>query len=436
VSKNLEQLGIKVYSRFDIEKIKTSPPTSSFVVFSLNRDSLNNFITELKNEQFLERLPYRLFITCSDSDGELKDINNDPLLQKRIAVLSKDEFNSIYNLLKLDNPKEAVVSLYSLWLKHLCKIKRFNISNFEILIKKDDRQMNSQTSSFIPREVTDKYEVIKNLFPSESQKNNSESIEFECCGLHFKIKEIEIDNSHIKYKSSGSEITDFSNKIIYCRHQQKKTIEKKNPFYYEAFSGDSISFPILFWCLNDETEKKIRACLLVENALLGLVVADERIANRVKSNPERYSKCNLYIVDIFKGDKEVYVLKEKQQKDRLLVGQAIYKLEVNEENVKLKKVTNTSEKEETIARPSILLIHQGILDKAFQDTSSKALEEKIYILKKKFPFIVVTSGRGKPGNIPQNTKFLLLSDLMVAFRKNEYPDKLGIVNILMNMAGG
>ncbi len=87
--------------------------------------------------------------------------------------------------------------------------------------------------------------------------------------------------------------------------------------------------------------------------------------------------------------------------------------------------------------PSVLVIHLGILDKLpLQEKSSEYLSKVINRLREYFEFIVVTSGRGKPANVPPNTKFMLLSDVMMSFRNMEYPDKLGLIRSIMNIAGG
>jgi hypothetical protein len=396
---NFEKFGIKVYKDFNLDEIKKNPPASSFVLFYLKDNQ--KFIDELKNEDFLEKMPFRIFLVTNET-------LEDELLKKRICIVGEEEAKSILKKLNEDDPREAVLHLYLLWLKHLYLLwlKHLNQNKggtFKIFIKRG----KEETSKIrIPKEVFEEYEIIRSIYESNPAEDAGITINENS---QIKIEVIFTENLNEKWKENEG------NKIAYTRHTWQNP---QDPFYYEAYSGNSVSFPIYFWWPNDEIEKKLRACLLLENALLSLVIADERICKeKINEDPDYFKHCKLYPIGKFIGENEVEI------------SEMPYILKINNSGVNIKKENSNND----IPEPAILLIHQGVLDKAFKNKEKENLKEKISILKKKFPFIVVTSGRGKPPNTPDNCKFIILSDILINFKENKYPDKLGIINILMNL---
>jgi hypothetical protein len=393
---NLEKFGIKVYKDFNVETIKKNPPSSNFVLFYLKDDQ--RFIYELKNEDFLEKMPYRIFLVAN----KIFKIE-DELLKERICIIEKDKAEIILKKLNKNDPREAVLHLYLLWLKHLNQDKN---NTFKIFIK---RGIKDTSKIQIPKEVFDKYEIIKSFYESNPAEDRDITINENS---EIKIEVIFTEELNEKWGKNDD------NKIAYTRHHYQWGEDQKL-FYYEAYSGNSVSFPIYFWWPNDEIERKLRACLLLENALLSLVIVDERICKeRVKKNLDYFKNCKLYPIGKFIGENDVEI------------SEMPYALEIRNSDVNIKE---RNDKNIDIPEPAVLLIHQGVLDKAFNDKKKENLKNKISILKKKFLFIVVTSGRGKPPNTPDNCKFILLSDILMNFKENEYPDKLGIINVLMNL---
>jgi hypothetical protein len=89
-----------------------------------------------------------------------------------------------------------------------------------------------------------------------------------------------------------------------------------------------------------------------------------------------------------------------------------------------------------MAQFDVLLIHQGIIDKwwgrAKHDRKSvKAILDNIRD-ESGIPWVVVTTGRGRPENIPEDEKVLPFSVIESSlFRR--YPEKLILVNTVMNL---
>lgn len=93
----------------------------------------------------------------------------------------------------------------------------------------------------------------------------------------------------------------------------------------------------------------------------------------------------------------------------------------------------------------LVVIHQGIIDKWWQNKHGK--KDVASLLRTlRAPedssrgtapprFVVVTTGRGRPDNIPDNEKVLAFSSIE-AFLFKRYPEKLNLVNSLMNILPG
>ena len=82
----------------------------------------------------------------------------------------------------------------------------------------------------------------------------------------------------------------------------------------------------------------------------------------------------------------------------------------------------------------IIVVHLGILDKWFPGIVND--EHKMAILydsfKRVFPYVVITTGRGMPANIPDMARVLPFSTIETTlFRK--YPEKLVLVDAIMNI---
>ena len=76
-----------------------------------------------------------------------------------------------------------------------------------------------------------------------------------------------------------------------------------------------------------------------------------------------------------------------------------------------------------------IIIHQGILDKWKQGEN---YTRRMLALKDKIPFVIITSGRGIPSNLPQGIKFLPFSGLETCFVGN-YFEKLTLVRQIFSL---
>jgi hypothetical protein len=418
--KGLEKYGIRIHRLENIEEFKNNLPTSNFAVFAFRDDNeFDQFMEEIfENEYLLEKLPSRIFVGLQNS-GESISLKNNTLLERRVCTLQSEDLKNIKSLLenKGKDPREAVVYLYCKWVEHLKLTCKENIKKILIL------KISEVANSLICSNVRKKYPIVDSLFPQNKEKKEKTN------GMKIHLSEPLCGNNNYQIEISDRDWTNNNVKdsIIYCHHSSKTRM--KNPYYYETFSGASFSFPMFLWWPDNEIDKQLKGMLMLENSLLQLVVADERICKNVKINWEECDIRKFYPVDVFKGDKEV-VLREKGQFE----NRGRYKLKFEDNKWKFILQQDLQEKEVKLQN-AILLIHQGVLDKGFKFTDKKNLEEKMKGLKELFLIIVVTSGRGKPPNVPENAKFMLLSDVLTGFREWKHPDKLALINIIMNLAG-
>lgn len=404
MNNNLEKYGIKIFNNAKIEDIINNPPSSNFVIFNFgdrNKDLCDKI---LNNEFNIEKLPYRLFVVKEKE--EIKD-------NKRICPLEKNEFESfMINLENKEDPRESVLFLYCKWLKHLINLNNFNYNNYNIGIYK----AADTSDTIIPAEVFAKYEWFKDLSKINESDKDIAKINSGCEGLNITVNEISKENYN-------------ENDIIYHRHHVLSDLIK-GLMYYEGFCADSVSFPIYFWRPGEEIERQLRACLLLENSLLSVVIADERICkNSSFTDKDKQIKNRLFLLNSFKGDNSVDF--EREDPMPFFLDCENSSLDNKNYSFKLKCAENNSEF--NLLQPAILIVHQGVLDKAFTDKSKENLQEVVTAMKNTFQYIIVTSGRGKPDNVPENAKFILLSDMMINFRCNAYPDKLGIINLIMSL---
>jgi len=81
----------------------------------------------------------------------------------------------------------------------------------------------------------------------------------------------------------------------------------------------------------------------------------------------------------------------------------------------------------------IVVIHQGIIDKKLKDHNNPdKIRAFIENLKSGIRYVVVTTGRGNPANIPNDVRVLPFSVIESTLFK-KYPEKLILVDAIMNL---
>ena len=80
----------------------------------------------------------------------------------------------------------------------------------------------------------------------------------------------------------------------------------------------------------------------------------------------------------------------------------------------------------------ILIIHQGVIDKWFSRHSKTEVGKLIGNLQNKVMYPVITSGRGRPDNIPEHIKVLPFS-VIESTLFSSCPEKILLTSTIMNL---
>lgn len=225
-------------------------------------------------------------------------------------------------------------------------------------------------------------------------------------------------------------------KIFYDRHQNRID---KDLIYSEAISGSQIYYSVLNNIPNSDDERNKFYYQLVENGLLRILIIDERIHSYYEEKGmSRLLSGNIhiplaiYFEDIAFGmshlkkekwvdySKEIFVYERRPDRKSVLdQGEA-------------KIIQKYAMDGEGIGNFEVIIIHQGILDKMFENDIDKR-DRFIQKCKLEVPYVAVTTGRGQPENLPKDTKIISFSNLQ-AFFMTDYPEKLLFTQVLMKAA--
>jgi len=176
------------------------------------------------------------------------------------------------------------------------------------------------------------------------------------------------------------------NLVVYDYHSVFTRGSSWKAIFVEPFGGIHPTHSVLY---NPPTSKWARlktALGLVEAAIAKTVIVDERIWRRLKQPKKQEGE-----------------LASKVKTTRIEVPDNFNYEQTTEDNVEC--LLDLLKRDQI----QILIIHQGILDKAFQHKAEvkREIEKWVERVKKKakVPFIVVISDRGIPENVPDNARF-------------------------------
>lgn len=201
--------------------------------------------------------------------------------------------------------------------------------------------------------------------------------------------------------------------ISYNRHDTDDA-----PLYSEPLSGSQTYLNALSNLSGDDTQWAMR---LAENGLLRIAIIDERVRAFIAEHGEEikrtYASMHIAVVDTslpptIKADEAVLP-----------------------DLMKLPFIVDPGDDDF-----DLVVIHQGIIDKWWPGKHGKdEVRDILHSLRNPTGggsrFVVVTTGRGRPDNIPDNEKVLAFSSVE-AFLFKRYPEKLNLVNSLMNILPG
>ncbi|MFQ5686053.1 MAG: hypothetical protein ACE5GV_05275 [Candidatus Scalindua sp.] len=185
-----------------------------------------------------------------------------------------------------------------------------------------------------------------------------------------------------------------------------------NSYYLQPVSAGYSTYAKLFGELPDDQQIKDHFMLeLIESALTRVVIVDERVSEWAKRN-FAFNKTN----------------QDMLQKMRVFVP------EVDRENIKFDDLKSKITKIPTgVNKCQFFVIHQGILDKLKKENNKDRDKKLMGIVKEKFKWIVIDSGRGVPENFDRyeeyKVRFVEISALQ---RLLENFDKHGLAQTLFS----
>ncbi len=207
--------------------------------------------------------------------------------------------------------------------------------------------------------------------------------------------------------------------ISYNRHSTDDA-----PLYSEPLSGSQSYLNALANLSGQDNQWAMR---LAENGLLRIVVIDERVRAFVVEHEEirkTYESMHIAVVDT--------------EKKPSFMADGTSLPEFND--ISWNYVAGGFGDAHFDPDFDLVVIHQGIIDKWWSDHSQNAVKGILGKLRARNGspdgrFVVVTTGRGRPDNIPETAKVLAFSTIET-FLFKRYPEKLNFVNSLMSILPG
>ena len=292
-------------------------------------------------------------------------------------------------------------------------------------------------------------ETIATLPECFSKGEREKPWDEEWVGLHFwkdKVPEQEADSTS-KFEPASQ--------IRYWRHETERKAGANGEgidIYLEGLSGSQSYLNILERFSKDDRFMQTR---LVENALLRMLIIDERTRDFLEKHPSMFAKFDALGISVA-NDQKLYVELEKLEKKRdvpiskedfgggeiedglvTLSPKVLYNMR--------KRYSGRSpsvSQEEAIAavrrkfrdKYEVIVIHQGIIDKWLPGAShnKKMVADFLARLEKVFRYVVITTGRGTPANIPATARVLPFSTIQTSLF-SQYPEKLLLSDAIMNI---
>jgi len=379
----------------------------------------------------IERYPYRVIVVTNRKLPSIPEF-----IRKRVCFLEKKEFIKIYK------KNDFIFDLYSIWIRHLLKNTNFPLETFILYFKEDNEPVS--LNRYIP-------ETVPNIFDLNADKGEPYNNKI--------IIKISFNTNKIEYLDTLS-CDENCKCLFFSRHDSFYFLDNNNKvsclcsdldpkiedrfIYAEAYSGQLSYYNQLINATENIGDYKSKLFMLkyIENTLLLIGICDERFQEwwASKGNNEEARLFQMGLMPLYIDNVNKYgqydlkngsfygVLNINRKKNVIdikfpkIKGQKSNKVE----NKKLRKLWLQKRKD-----IDILIIHQAILaDWQKGRQNSPGLTRKILELKNKIPFIVVTSGRGKPDNLPNGVKFLSLSNLENC-KVNDYFEKITLLRPIL-----
>lgn len=408
----------------------------------------------------IERYPYRLFVllpeditnwTCGELAPDQEEFWADKkeqfaFLYKRICWVrptsSRTEAKDKQQMIlgesgKKSTPETLVLSLLRNWIWHL-KVRVRGVSDDDVEALRLKIDLDQDPGNTMSKSVNDLSEVTaaRNACSSpfakpENFDNSNVTVEVTCDLFRWKPKVNETyEKKGYAYISRHSGARNIDERVYLLREPcQVREDWKYGPaiFYFEAIGGVNSHLGMLnSLATNDTLGNKVFAMQYLEQSLIRIAVADERIQ-------AEFSKIS-DLAASWVTDQQVwaaFVDEPGAYKQEMAPQHGFY--EVLHTKQQMIPETKGNEflcekelvpadivgKSPTALTSDMIILHQGILDKWDESTHAELPRESrkhrltrhTLRWKDSKPFILITSGRGTPDDLPNGAKFLPISGL-------------------------
>jgi len=359
--------------------------------------------TNLESDLYRSKLPSRIVIIDNDTSQQASNAPFPPVL--RVRGLSIPNLDA-----DLHNQEEFVLKLYDQWIENLIKRRDLggNRSQIGVSIYFDDPAKAQAWN--------DAFEAKRPLWASKP--------EFPKSKPQYPYSELRHVNvwRHIKRVTALSRA---------CEDVQfYEMTSYHNAFFSFLYSVDPASF---------HAQYLLRQ--LVESALLRILVIDDRVAGTIWGRQDKDHKIDdLRHMGIFIARK---ITVDGQEKPITLAGEqekparGWVNLYLQEDgSITGIEIDNGEDSEPTPAEFDVLFIHQTIFENRIALSRKERWQknEWVFNCKKKIPYVIFHSGRGKqPELLPENAAFLEYSALQEHLLQE--PSKFLLTQIALSAKG-
>jgi len=426
-----------------------------------SNDEQNRVLTPLNWLKIeIENYPYRLFVVVEpeiwQKNGATVFDNtfwNDAtiFLKKRICWIDVQEFRE-----KIEKFKNELLQLkfwfMRKWITHICiNLLGFRLRYSDALVLYFSQLYERNGGSYRPATLPSRLDIGHDQKKMEELAEKQDPLYrlnlFDDRNLE-KIDNDAIEESdHILFFSRHR---DFFEKVDNPTGKQQpekinasgafsaKSFEYLAPqvFYSESLSGSLSHFLRIVMALERDQDENSQLFLLqlIEQSLLRIAIVDERIQQKY-AQLEDGRAAGIYqsrILVSYLGEPGRYGQKRKPgHRPYAKIPIRVFRpVKGKGNNFVIPNVEHFEQLwPESQRGIDVIVIHQGILDKWKKDDN---YARYMLALKDKFPFVIITSGRGIPANLPKGIKFLPFSGLETCFVGN-YFEKLTLVRQLFSL---
>jgi hypothetical protein len=375
----------------------------------------------------IERYPYRLVVITNDVPQ-----NNMEFINKRICFVSKIDL-----LNRIDNEYENLfLSIYFIWIDHILKNVRnkLNINNLIFFYLTDVEKSCPYISETLPY-IYKKYLDDKSHSEEEQKTKTQETI----IKIYLpKEKVIKLSDDELENENNYLLIFLNRHKNFFIIGENNELITEFDAYTKKLVYSENISGGLSFFNQIQESieepgkySSKIFLIRYIENSLLRIGICDERFQEwwGLKDDNKAGSIVQSRVMPFYIEDISKYAQKP-------IAGNGFYIImnesgfDIYPKNYELKKIWSLNNDDGKI---DFLIIHQGILDEWQEKNKSKEnLTRKILKIKDEIPFVICTSGRGMPDNLPYGVKFMPFS-IIEASMVGDYFEKFTLLRQVLKL---